>query len=111
MIRHFGIWFSTYHGKVTCATQWGQEQIEMKSVKPGLENSYEKFFHDVSHRIKHPNFLVIFKSIIKGENGESEKKSTATGALPELPNGKGWMDIPLSKSELFKENLKKFPVH
>ncbi|OQV21453.1 hypothetical protein BV898_04658 [Hypsibius exemplaris] len=107
--RHFGaanvfnIGFTTYHGKVTCSSDWGQAKIEMKSVNPGIANSYERFFHEVSEDLKHPNFMVIFKKITKtteGKDGTNEKTPTAVGALPELPEGKTWKDIPLSSFPL-----------
>ncbi len=40
------IGFSTYDGTVTAASDW-DGPAERKQVRPGLEDSYEKLFHDV----------------------------------------------------------------
>jgi erythromycin esterase-like protein len=37
--------FSTHHGTVTAASDWGGER-ERKTVRPGLSGSYEALFHD-----------------------------------------------------------------
>ena len=39
------IGFSTHHGTVTAASDWGGE-LERKTVRPGLPGSYEALFHD-----------------------------------------------------------------
>jgi erythromycin esterase-like protein len=49
--QHFGddcrnIGFSTFTGRVTAASEWGGE-AECKFVRPGLEGSYERLFHEV----------------------------------------------------------------
>ncbi len=49
--QHFGddcrnIGFSTFAGRVTAASEWGGE-AERKVVRPGLEGSYERLFHQV----------------------------------------------------------------
>lgn len=46
--------FSTYHGTVTAATNWG-EPAERKRVRPGLVGSVE----DIFHRVGVDRFLVI----------------------------------------------------
>ncbi|HZA38513.1 MAG TPA: erythromycin esterase family protein [Candidatus Baltobacteraceae bacterium] len=38
------IGFSTHHGTVTAASDWG-ERAERKNVRPALEGSYEELFH------------------------------------------------------------------
>jgi len=40
--------FSTHHGTVTAASDWG-EPAQTMQVRPGLEGSYEALFHDVGH--------------------------------------------------------------
>lgn len=47
--QHYGkeaalIGFSTHHGNVTAASDWGAP-AERKNVRPGLEGSYEELFH------------------------------------------------------------------
>ena len=41
----FSIGFSTYHGRVTAASDW-DAPMERKHVRPGLPGSYERLFHD-----------------------------------------------------------------
>ncbi|HLM02560.1 MAG TPA: erythromycin esterase family protein [Pyrinomonadaceae bacterium] len=48
--------FTTYTGKVTAAAQWGAEGRTMQ-VRPALEGSYSKLFHDAVGG----NFLLIFR--------------------------------------------------
>src|SRR5204863_5144520 len=38
--------FSTYHGSVTAASDWGGP-AERKNVRPALRGSYEEFFHEI----------------------------------------------------------------
>src|SRR5437870_5135922 len=50
--EHFGkeavlIGFTTHHGSVTAASDWGAE-AERKNVRPALRGSYEELFHDVA---------------------------------------------------------------
>jgi erythromycin esterase-like protein len=45
--------FSTYEGSVTAASDW-DGRAERKRVRPGLEGSYERLFHEVGV----PNFLL-----------------------------------------------------
>jgi erythromycin esterase-like protein len=40
------IGFSTHHGTVTAASDWGAE-AERKNVRPGLAGSYEQLFHEI----------------------------------------------------------------
>lgn len=40
------IGFTTYNGTVTAATDWGGE-AERKQVRPAMNGSYEKLFHDI----------------------------------------------------------------
>src|SRR6188768_266991 len=47
------IGFSTYHGSVTAASDWGQPAQRML-VRPALEHSYESVFHELNH----PAFLL-----------------------------------------------------
>lgn len=42
----FLVGFSTHHGTVTAASDWG-DKAERKRVRPGLNGSYEDLFHDV----------------------------------------------------------------
>ena len=41
------IGFSTYHGTVTAASDWGAP-VERKNVRPALEGSYEHLFHEIA---------------------------------------------------------------
>jgi len=41
------IGFSTYHGTVTAASDWGQPAQRMR-VRPALEHSYESLFHELN---------------------------------------------------------------
>jgi erythromycin esterase-like protein len=41
----FLLGFTTYAGSVTAATNW-DEPPQLKRVRPGMENSYEQFFHE-----------------------------------------------------------------
>jgi erythromycin esterase-like protein len=50
------IGFTTYTGTVTAASDW-DGPTEKKSVRPGLPNSYEALFHEVTI----PNFLLILR--------------------------------------------------
>lgn len=49
----YSIGFSTNHGTVTAASDWGQP-AECKKINPGLDGSYEELFHQISHK----NFLL-----------------------------------------------------
>jgi len=44
----FLVGFTTHQGTVTAASNWG-EPAELKRVRPSLEESYERLFHDVGH--------------------------------------------------------------
>jgi erythromycin esterase-like protein len=48
--------FSTYHGTVTAASDWGAP-AERKRVRPGLPGSYEALFHEVGI----PRFLLALR--------------------------------------------------
>jgi erythromycin esterase-like protein/predicted phosphoribosyltransferase len=50
------IGFSTYHGTVTAASDWG-DPAERKRVRPGLNGSYEELFHEAT-RAGTLNFLL-----------------------------------------------------
>jgi erythromycin esterase-like protein len=41
----FSVGFTTFHGTVTAASNWGGE-ANRKRVRQGMEDSYEKLFHD-----------------------------------------------------------------
>jgi erythromycin esterase-like protein len=41
------IGFTTHHGSVTAASDWG-ERAERKGVRAALPDSYEKLFHEVN---------------------------------------------------------------
>jgi erythromycin esterase-like protein len=56
--------FSTYHGSVTAATDWGGP-AEQKRVQPALAESYEALFHAVGI----PNFLLSLRK--RGEAVET----------------------------------------
>jgi erythromycin esterase-like protein len=47
------IGYTTSHGSVTAASDWG-DQVELKRVRPALAESYEHVFHEVGS----PRFLV-----------------------------------------------------
>jgi erythromycin esterase-like protein len=47
------IGFTTFEGTVTAATNW-DEPAQLKTVRPGLNNSYERLFHQVGI----PNFFL-----------------------------------------------------
>lgn len=40
------IGFTTHHGRVTAASEWGGP-AERKRVRPALDHSYERYFHDL----------------------------------------------------------------
>lgn len=84
--------FSTYSGKVTCATEWSQKKIEEKPVNPGMDGSYEKFFHDVSQQYEMPSFVTLFKSIKSGK-----KLPTPAHPFPPLPDSKSFNEISISR--------------
>jgi erythromycin esterase-like protein len=50
------IGFSTHHGSVSCASDWGGN-VETKRVRPGLPDSYEALFHEVGV----PRFLLTLR--------------------------------------------------
>lgn len=50
------IGFTTFNGTVTAATDWGGE-AERKQVRPAIEGSYEKLFHDTGLE----RFLLLLK--------------------------------------------------
>jgi erythromycin esterase-like protein len=47
--KTFLIGFSTYQGTVTAASEW-DGPAERKQVRPGMNNSYEKFLHEVGEQ-------------------------------------------------------------
>jgi erythromycin esterase-like protein len=51
------IGFTTHHGTVTAASNW-DGPAERKHVRPALENSYERLFHEVNI----PRFLLRFRN-------------------------------------------------
>ena len=51
------IGFTTHHGTVTAATDWG-EPAERRRVRPALEGSYEALFHKVGE----PRFLLVWSA-------------------------------------------------
>jgi erythromycin esterase-like protein len=53
----FLVGFSTFQGSVTAASDWG-DPAERKTVRPGLQGSYERLFHGVHV----PNFLLNFEA-------------------------------------------------
>eukprot|EP01027_Heterolobosea_sp_BB2_P007670 GEZU01011393.1.p1 GENE.GEZU01011393.1~~GEZU01011393.1.p1 ORF type:complete len:506 (-),score=129.48 GEZU01011393.1:90-1607(-) len=58
----FNIGFTTYHGHVTAAYEWGDPPHHMK-VKNGLPGSYEKLFHDVIDSRGHSyDYSLVFRS-------------------------------------------------
>ncbi|MDB4960788.1 MAG: erythromycin esterase [Myxococcales bacterium] len=60
--RHPGetvlVGFSTYHGTVTAASDWGQA-AERKRVRPALPHSYESLFHATGV----PSFLLLLEQL------------------------------------------------
>ncbi len=42
-----GVGFTTYSGEVLAASAWGQDAV-LQQVRPALDGSYEKLFHDVA---------------------------------------------------------------
>lgn len=55
--RCFNIGFTTYTGEVTAASNWDQP-AERKRVRPALEDSYERLFHDAALN----DFLLLLRS-------------------------------------------------
>lgn len=53
--------FSTYEGTVTAARDW-DEPAERMTVRPGLEGSWERLFHDVAQ----PAFLLLTRDVRSG---------------------------------------------
>lgn len=54
------IGFSTYTGTVTAASTWGASH-ERKRIRPALEGSYEKLFHETALESGQRDFLVILR--------------------------------------------------
>lgn len=54
----FNIGFTTHHGTVTAASEWGGP-VERKRVRPALPGSYERFFHDARPK----NFVMVVKEV------------------------------------------------
>ena len=74
LLRHGGnavlIGFTTYSGTVTAASEW-DSPAERKTVRPALENSYERLFHQTGI----PRFMLDLRdpglsSELPGENLE-----------------------------------------
>lgn len=55
--QSLSIGFTTHHGTVTAATEWGG-QAERKRVRPSLPASYEAIFHELSEKGEGPAFVV-----------------------------------------------------
>lgn len=53
----FVIGFTTHHGTVTAADDWGA-RTKRKNVRPAIEGSYESRFHDVAQAADMPQFVV-----------------------------------------------------
>ncbi|NOT30162.1 MAG: protein-L-isoaspartate O-methyltransferase, partial [Planctomycetes bacterium] len=58
----YSLGFGTHHGTVAAASHWGGP-LEVKQVRPALEKSYERLFHDAGV----PSFLLPLRSPRKPE--------------------------------------------
>jgi len=67
--------FSTHTGTVTAATNW-DEPAQTKRVRPSLEGSWERVFHDVSG-----NFLLMLRGMSDGELMREERLERAIGVI------------------------------
>ena len=75
------IGFTTYHGTVTAASDWGQP-AERKHVRPALAGSYEALFHAAQRG----RFLLIWRESDSG--GSTPARSSArAGNRRDLPSG------------------------
>ncbi|HTL17453.1 MAG TPA: erythromycin esterase family protein [Patescibacteria group bacterium] len=74
--------FTTFRGTVTAASEWGGP-AERKVVRPGMQGSYEQFFHQVEK----PRFLLDLRNAMN------------TGALPQelLERAIGVIYLPLTE--------------
>lgn len=70
------IGFSTHHGTVTAATNWGGD-AERKQVRPGLADSFEGVFH----RVGVPDFLLPLRSLGDGHPLSEERLQRAIGVI------------------------------
>jgi erythromycin esterase-like protein len=70
------IGFTTYTGTVMAASDWGGPH-ESKAVRPGLRDSYEAMFHEVSI----PSFLLTLKGSAIGAELRSPRLERAIGVI------------------------------
>ncbi len=67
--------FSTHTGTVTAATNW-DEPAQIKRVRPSLEGSWERAFHDVGG-----NFLLSLRGMSDGQMMREERLERAIGVI------------------------------
>ncbi|MFL5321066.1 MAG: erythromycin esterase family protein, partial [Myxococcaceae bacterium] len=63
------IGLTTHHGRVTAASDWGLD-AERKRVRPSLQRSYERLFHDVGH----PRFYLSLDDLGEASAGLREER-------------------------------------
>jgi erythromycin esterase-like protein len=89
------IGFSTYHGSVTAASDWGA-RAERKRVRPALDGSYEQLFHQVGL----PRFLIDLRERTDAtETLSTQRLERAIGVIyrPETERGSHYFHAQLSK--------------
>jgi len=67
--------FSTHTGTVTAATNW-DEPAQLKRVRPSLEGSWERAFHNVGG-----NFLLMLRGMSDAEMMREERLERAIGVI------------------------------
>ncbi|PYP90481.1 MAG: erythromycin esterase [Candidatus Angelobacter sp. Gp1-AA117] len=70
------IGFSTYHGTVTAASDWGGD-AERKNVRPGLPKSYEELFHETDIK----EFLLLLRNNPGLKSALGERLERAIGVI------------------------------
>jgi erythromycin esterase-like protein len=76
----FLIGFSTHEGTVTAASGWGGD-AERKNVRPGLKNSFEEFFHQLSLSTGKKNYWFDLNNEDLREELPFEKLQRAIGVI------------------------------
>src|SRR5437868_10388072 len=74
--------FSTHHGSVTAASDWGAE-AERKNVRPALRGSYEELFHEAGLSRFWINFRSVGKKVPGGLSGPRLERAIGVIYRPE----------------------------
>ncbi|HEX6810408.1 MAG TPA: protein-L-isoaspartate(D-aspartate) O-methyltransferase [Planctomycetota bacterium] len=88
----FNLGFGTDHGTVAAASYWGGP-MELKQVRPSLEQSYERICHDTAR----PSFLLPLRSPELVELLSEPRLQRAIGVIyrPETERQSHWFDAVL----------------